>query len=444
MINRKQLNIPPQTLPEKALVFGEAAFACLAFNELSGKGGGSVTAVGENTELLKKQDGLFTIIARGTQSGEKAEKTHLITCVGDCVNPHNDYENYIKRARNPALRFIVPSLAYAEKITALLYERFNFFKGDVNKGLIFLPCEAVENNGARFKETVQKCADEWGFGAGFTQWLNTACFFANTLADSFFARSSYDPNELEKIYKKLGYRDELLKTCELFYYWAIEAPVAVKEELPLDKSGLNIIFSEDITPHRLRKARLYDGALTALAPAALLAGFKTFDEAMSNDIFMKYIKKALFAEIIPTLDANRNVLEGYANTVIERLSNPHVKQELLAVTQNYTANFKAQLLPSIMEYYKRFGGLPPTLTFSFAALIAFYKNGGRFPLADDERRTAFLRDNKLEVIFKNISSAWGVNLTGILENTQFKAVIEEQFGLIKRHGVKLLIERLVK
>jgi tagaturonate reductase len=445
MINRKQLEIQTQAFPEKVLVFGEAAFVCVAFEELNRKGlfGGSVTVIGEDAALFEKQEGLFTVISRGIQDGEKVESINLITCIGNYINPHNDCDEFMKRARNPELRFVVPQMNYAGKITALLHERFKYFKGDVKKGLIFLTCEPIENNGARFKETVQRYASEQKLGAEFMQWLNAACFFANTLTDSIFTRLS-SSEEAERIYKKLGYRDELLRVRELFYYWAIEAPMIVREELPLDKSGLNIIFSEDITPHKLRKTRLLNGTLTCLAPAALLHGFKTVSEAMGNESFRKCVQKVLFSEIIPTLDINKNILDSFANTVTERLSNTLIKHELLAYTQNCTADYKAQVLPSIMEFYKRFGELPQVLTFSFAALIAFYKNGGRFALDDEEKNIAFLRDNKLEVIFKNISSAWGVNMSQLLENTQFKAIVEEQFGLIKKHGVKLLIERLVK
>ncbi|MCL2698039.1 MAG: hypothetical protein FWE74_08155 [Oscillospiraceae bacterium] len=429
--------------PKKVLIFGENAFACLAFDELIKKGlfCGSVTVAGRETEIFKKQQGLFTIIERDVESGKKTEIIKIITCVSDYINPYNDFDCFIKRAQNPVLRFVVAGTEDAEKTATLLYERFTFFKGEMDKGLVFLACEPIENNGAKLKILVQQYADKWGLSDEFTRWTNNACFFANTLTDRITV-SNLNYDEVKKFEKKLGYRDELLTICEPFYFWAIELPAVLRAELPLDRSGLNVVFNEDITPHRLRKTRLLDGALTALAPAALLHGYKTMNDAMSNPGFKKYIEKTLFKEIIPTLDINRNVLDGFTKTIIERLCNPLVKQELLLITENQVSNFKTRVLPTILEYHKRFKQLPPMLMFSFAVLVAFYKNGGRFPLADDERSIAFLRDNRLDTIFKNISGAWGTDLTEILEKTQFKTIVEEYFNIIKKHGVKPLIERL--
>ncbi|MCL2638352.1 MAG: hypothetical protein FWD48_08265 [Oscillospiraceae bacterium] len=430
----------PPSAPEKALVFGGGAFwralVFPVFDALSKSGfwGGGVTLVGDNLETFEKQDGLFTVAQKGIENGKEITAENLIACVTDCVNPHSDYNNYIKRAYNPELRFVVSDESSAENITALLHERFSFFDGDINKGLIFLSF-------GELKKSVQKYAAERNLNSEFSQWLGNACFFANTLADRIITETTND--EAERSQKKFGYRDELLTMCEAYYFWAIESPVAVRAELPLDKSGLNVFFCEDITPHYLRKTRLFGGIQAALAPAALLFGCKTMHEAATNPSFKKYIERALLGEIIPTLDTNRNVLESYAKTVTERLCNPLIKHELLSVTQNCVPKFKTQVLPTILEYRKRFAKLPPILTFSFAALIAFYKSGGRFPLNDNEKNIAFLRDNKLDIIFRNISSAWGADMTDLLENTQFKATVEEHFSIIKKHGVKPLVERLV-
>ena len=46
---------------------------------------------------------------------------------------------------------------------------------------------------------------------------------------------------------------------------------------------------------------------------------------------------------------------------------------MLSIALNSVAKYKARVLPSILEYNKRMGKLPEALTFSFAALLAFYK-----------------------------------------------------------------------
>lgn len=464
-LNRKLPILNPQkNFPEKVLMFGEGvflrAFACVAFEDMNQKGlfNGSVTIVQPlpkgKIDILKKQQGLFTVIERGIENSEKTVKTKIITCIRDGINPYTEYNKYIKCARNPELRFIVsntteagisyregelltdkPQISFPGKVTALLYERFTFFKGDSAKGLVLLPCELIDANGTKLKELVHKLAKEWALGEDFLQWVDNSNVFANTLVDRIVA--GYPGEEAEKIYNGLGYRDELLNACELFYFWAIEAPPFLKEELPLEEAGLNVVFSDNIAPHRLKKVRLLNGAHTCMAPAALLCGYHTVGETVSDSTFKNYLNKALFNEIIPALDIYKNILEGFANSITERFSNPFINHELIGITHNCVPKFKTRVLPTLLEYQKRFGKLPPILTFSFAAMIAFYKSGERFNISDDERNIALLRNNGIEIILCSLAAEWGVTL-----NHELIDAVRDMHDEIKKHGVKPIIERL--
>jgi len=455
-----------RNMPEKVLMFGEGAFlrafACYSFDEMNNKRlfDGSVTIVQPipegKIELLAKQDGLYNIILRGIKDGEKVVKTRLVTCVNNYINPYTDYTGYIKTATNPHLRFIVsntteagisyregekhdscPQMSFPGKVTAFLHKRFSFFKGDKTKGIIFLPCELIDDNGTKLRELVIKYAKEWNLSAEFLKWIDESCVFANTLVDKIV--SGYPSEEADRICEELGFRDELLDACELFYFWAIEGPSILKDELPFNKAGLNVIFSDDISPYRLRKVRILNGAHTCLAPAALLCGLTTVGEAVSDNVFRKYIETAIFKEIIPALDINKNVLESFAKSILERFSNPFIRHELQGITLNSVSKFKTRVLPTILDYQKKFGVLPPVLTFSFAALIAFYKSGGRFKIMDEEKNIAFLRDNKIDVIFKNWS-AWDADLK---ENIQLYSAVENAFNAIRENGIKSEVMRLI-
>ena len=53
-------------------------------------------------------------------------------------------------------------LSYPGKLTAFLYRRFARFGGDPARGLIHLPCELLERNGERLRETVLRHAERLG------------------------------------------------------------------------------------------------------------------------------------------------------------------------------------------------------------------------------------------------------------------------------------------
>ena len=106
-------------LPERIIQFGEGnflrAFVDYMFDEINAQGlfEGGITLVqpipgGDFLRnILNEQEGLYTLIARGRENGEKVAAKRLITCVNRCINPYVDFETYNNCAKNPELRFVV-------------------------------------------------------------------------------------------------------------------------------------------------------------------------------------------------------------------------------------------------------------------------------------------------------------------------------------------------
>ena len=106
-------------------------------------------------------------------------------------------------------------------------------------------------------------------------------------------------------------------------------------------------------------------------------------------------KGAIAEEIIPTLDLPRPELEEFAGDVIERFQNPAIRHELKSIALNSISKFQVRVLPSILEYHKRYGKLPTNLLYSLAALILFYKGewrGETMPINDTPEVLAFFKD----------------------------------------------------
>ena len=98
--------------------------------------------------------------------------------------------------------------------------------------------------------------------------------------------------------------------------------------------------------------------------------------------------KQVFDEIIPTLDLPREELLAYAESVLERFANPYIKHYLSSIALNSVSKFKVRVLPSILEYEKRFSKLPEHLIFAFAKLIEFYRTD---MTNDDEKICNFMK-----------------------------------------------------
>ncbi|MEI7025031.1 tagaturonate reductase [Paenibacillus sp. y28] len=364
------------------------------------------------SDQINAQSGMYTLLLRGMLQGKMVDEADLITSIRRAINPYHDYKAFLHCALNPDLRIIVsnttesgiaydpknqyydaPPASFPGKLTVFLHKRFKAFQGDPAKAFIILPCELIERNGEQLKQIIVRYANQWGLGEDFIAWLDHN-HFLNTLVDRIV--TGYPKEEMKQLTARFGYVDHLFNTAEPFHLWVIEGDTRLAEEFPLTQAGLNVIWTDNMTPYRTRKVRILNGAHTMTVLAAYLAGKDTVKECMDDKCISAFMNKGLFEEIIPTLDLPRDELESYANAVIERFANPFIHHHLLSIALNSVSKFKTRVLPSLLEYKQRTGNLPPILCFSLAALILFYRearfengvhygerNGGSYKIQDD-------------------------------------------------------------
>jgi tagaturonate reductase len=400
--------------PERIIQFGEGNFL-RAFTdwiidkmnkELNFNSGVLVVQPldGNLGEKLNEQDGLYTLYMNGIKNGQAVSEKEVINSVTRVLNTYNQYDEYLNSAENPELRFLIsntteagialnendkledrPQISYPGKLTSFLYHRYKAFNGDLNKGLILLPCELIDKNGDKLKEIILKLSSIWNLEEGFTKWINEGNVFCNTLVDRIVP--GYPRDKIEELTKELGYEDNFIVEGEQFHLWVIEGPQWIKEEFPAHKLGLNVLVVDDMTPYRTRKVRILNGAHTTMTPVSYLYGLDTVKEAVEDEVIGKYVKDVIFEEIIPTLDLSKEELEDFANAVIDRFRNPFIKHYLMSISLNSMSKFETRVLPSLLEYKNRKGQLPSRLVFSLAALISFYKgerNGEKIAVSDDK------------------------------------------------------------
>ena len=385
------MNLNKTVRPERIIQFGEGGFLrgfvdwmLQKINQKSDFNGSVVVVQPIEMglcDILSEQDCVYTHLCRGIEGVE----SDVIDVISRCVKPYEDFESYLALAENPDFRFIVsntteagivfspedkltdtPPKSFPAKLTLLLKRRYELGLD----GFIFLPCELIDRNGDNLKACVLKYIDLWELGDGFKRWVKRENVFTNTLVDRI--NTGYPKGEE----LSLGYEDKMLNTSEFFHLWVIETEYDIDKELPFSSANLNVIITRDkLEMYRTRKVRILNGAHTSLVPYALLSGFDTVKSCIDNEGMREHVRKCVFDEIIPTLDLPKDELINYAESVIERFSNPYIKHYLSSIALNSVSKFKVRVLPSILEYVKRYSTTPKTLVFSLAKLIEFYKNG---------------------------------------------------------------------
>ncbi|MCX7781283.1 MAG: tagaturonate reductase [Negativicutes bacterium] len=480
------------SLPERIIQFGEGnflrAFVDWMVHQMNKKGlfNGRVVVVQPIAEGLvdkiNEQDGLYTLLLRGIQNGQVVEQQEVISSVSRGINPYTDWAACLACAENPDIEFVIsntteagivynpadrpdqaPPVSFPGKLTAYLYHRFRHFRGAPEKGLVILPCELIDRNGDNLKAIVLRLAQEWGLPAAFSNWVDKHNVFTNTLVDRVVI--GYPKDEAAALEAQFGYRDELLDAGELFHLWVIEGPKELARRLPFAEVGLNVVWAEDVTPYRTRKVRVLNGAHTCSVPASFLYGLETVQEMMEHPVTGKFIRQAIWEEIVPSISLDRDMLKDFAASVIERFENPFIKHYLSSILLNSSSKFRARVLPSILEYQKVRGELPRRLVFSLAALIAVYKDGviegsgmrcrrgaGEFIMKDDLPVLTFMAESwqsfdgspeaavRLAAKVLANTSIWGEDLNAV---PGLKAMVGDFLAQIAVNGIHRTLAGLI-
>ena len=483
----------PKKRPVKVVQFGEGnflrAFVEYQIDIANEKGlfDGSVVLIKPvkfgNLDQFKKQDCQYTVLLRGRVNGEKYVEKRVITSVSDAVSPFDDYDAYIKLAEEPELRFVVSNtteagivyngedkfeekleITFPAKLTQFLLHRYTWCNGDPNKALVMLPVELIDDNGMHLKECVNKYIDLWNLDAGFKKWVNEDCTFTQTLVDRIVTGYIRDPQEKQEIFEKeLGYEDQLLDVAEPFALWVIESDKDISKEFPMDKAladkvGMDCIFTTDHHPYKQRKVRILNGAHTSFVLAGWLCGFDIVRDCMNNDLVRSFMDKTLHEEVIPTLTLPKADLEEFTNAVVDRFNNPFIAHSLLAISLNSVSKWRARCMPSLLGYVDKFGKLPTNLTFSIAALIAFYngdtivegklkgnRNGQEYDIVDDAAVLEFFAANSklpaAELVHKYLSNVdfHGQDLTKV---PGLEEAVTKDLEAIREKGCKAAMENL--
>lgn len=421
-------------MTERIIQFGEGnflrGFADYFIHKLNEKGlfDGSVVIVQPIakglTDTINAQKGEYNLYLRGIQDGKEVCEHTKIQSVSRAINPYEDFDAYLSLAGDPNFRFIIsntteagiayddsceitdaPPSSFPAKLTVLLNERFK--KG--LKGFIILSCELIDHNGDELKKCVLKYADKWNLGEDFKKWLVEENSFCNTLVDRIV--TGYPREEAEKLCEELGYEDKLLDTAEIFHLWVIEGHF--EDELPLQKAGFNVVWTDDVTPYKKRKVRILNGGHTSMVTGALLSGLETVGQCVNDEVVGNFLKKCLFTEIVPTLGGSAED-ENFANAVLERFANPYIKHMLRSIALNSVSKFSVRVLPTILEYKEQQGEYPLSLTMALAALIEFYKTDKPQDLPEVE---AFMKNASVEEILKN-KELWGSDISDMKKEVE--------------------------
>ncbi|HCD69794.1 MAG TPA: tagaturonate reductase [Ruminococcaceae bacterium] len=386
---------------------------------------------------LEKQDGLYTLCLEGIDKGEKVQSKQIIDVLKDFINPFEQYDKFLDYAKSADLEIVISNTteagialdetdtdftkcpkSFPGKLLVFLKARYDHFDGDASKGLAIIPCELIDHNGDELKRVMLELAKIKGMDEKFIDWILNACHYTSTLVDRIVP--GYPRDNAAQICEETGFADNNIVKGEIFHLWVLQKEPFIQEKLPADKSGLNVIFADDITPYKQRKVKILNGTHTGIVPVAYLSGIDTVRESVEDEDVGRFAAELINDEIKPTIELPKDEMDAFANSVVERFKNPFIRHELMSIALNSTTKFRTRLLPTYNDYRRKFGKSPKHILFSLASLAVFYrgKRGDEdIKLADDPKFLEFWKEvwalTDFDAMAKKIlgaSDVWEQNL----------------------------------
>ena len=234
-----------------------------------------------------------------------------------------------------------------------------------------MSCDNIQGNGDIAKKmfTAFATLKQADFGA----WMAENVAFPNSMVDRITPVTS--PEDIIEAEKITGLADAWPVVAEPFFQWVIE------DHFPLgrpdfEKAGVQMV--EDVMPYELMKLRLLNASHQGLCYFGYLSGYRYAHEATTDPAISEFLLHYMNEEATPTLLPVPGIdLDAYKHQLIERFSNPEVRDTLARLCAESSDRIPKWLVPVIRDQLAKGGKVTRS-----AAIVASW---ARYAEAVDEQ-----------------------------------------------------------
>jgi mannitol 2-dehydrogenase len=206
-----------------------------------------------------------------------------------------------------------------------------------------MSCDNLQGNGALAKRMFTTFARLREPELG--DWVEREVSFPNSMVDRITPETT-DPDRAE-VRERFGIDDRWPVVCEPFTQWVLEDAFPAGRP-PLEQAGVQLV--EHVEPYELMKLRLLNASHQALGYLGYLAGYRLVHDAAQDPVFQDFLLRYMDEEATPTLPPVPGVdLTAYKRTLIERFSNPQIRDTIARLCAQSSDRIPKWLLPVVRQ-----------------------------------------------------------------------------------------------
>jgi len=227
-----------------------------------------------------------------------------------------------------------------------------------------LCCDNVRHNGQHFHDGLVQFLTLRQQDV-LLKWLAEAVTTPNTMVDRITPRPS--PEIAVRVKSALGINDAAPVMAESFIQWVIEDKFAT-DRPALEK--VNVALVSNVDDYEEAKTRILNASHSAIAWAGTLQGLTFIDESTNVETLYQLAWDYVTEDVIPCLIPSPLELESYRDVVLERFSNPYIKDTNQRVAADGLSKIPGFITPTLITRYEQ-GAVPracaklPALFFLF-------------------------------------------------------------------------------
>lgn len=240
-----------------------------------------------------------------------------------------------------------------------------------------LCCDNVRHNGERFHDGLVEFLTLTG-QQDVIAWLKDNATTPNTMVDRIVPRPAEDLPA--RIQEKTGIADKAPVMGETFIQWVVEDNFKDNVRPALEEVGVELVDS--VIPYEEAKIRVLNVPHAVIAWAGTLQGESFIHNSTLNERVRQVAYDYVTQDVIPSLGENGIDLPAYRDVVLERFTNPHIKDTNQRVAADGFSKIPAQIQPTLIERYR--SGVRPEATALLPALFFVFMeqwHQGKLPFA---------------------------------------------------------------